>query len=75
MGKMRKNKGFTLVEALFVVAILVVLGSVIIMAIVNHMRSMEKTENDGYAKTLFIAAQNNLTMAEHEGYLGRTNFE
>ena len=42
MGKMRKNKGFTLVEALFVVAILVVLGSVIIMAIVNHMRSMEK---------------------------------
>ena len=63
-----------MVEALFVVAILVVLGSVIIMAIVNHMRSMEKTENDGYAKTLFIAAQNNLTMAEHEGYLGRTNF-
>lgn len=63
-----------MVEALFVVAILVVLGSVVIMAIVNHMRSMEKTENDGYAKTLFIVAQNNLTMAEHEGYLGRTNF-
>lgn len=63
-----------MVEALFVVAIIVVLGSVIIMAIVDHMRSMEKTENDGYAKTIFVAAQNNLTMAEHEGYLGRTDF-
>lgn len=74
MRKIRTNKGFTLVEALFVVAIIVVLGSVIIMAIVDHMRSMEKTENDGYAKTIFVAAQNNLTMAEHEGYLGRTDF-
>ncbi|MBQ1411395.1 MAG: type II secretion system protein [Oscillospiraceae bacterium] len=74
MRKIRTNKGFTLVEALFVVAIIVVLSSVIIMSIVDHMRSLEKTENDGYAKTIFVAAQNHLTMAAHEGYLGRTYF-
>lgn len=74
MRKIRSNKGFSLVEALFVVAIIVVLGTVIIMSIVDHMRSLEKTENDGYAKTIFIAAQNHLTMADHEGFLGRTKF-
>lgn len=74
MRKIKTNKGFSLVEALFVVAIIVVLGTVIIMSIVDHMRSMEKTENDGYAKTIFVAAQNHLTMTEHEGFLGRTKF-
>ena len=74
MRKLRTNKGFTLVEALFVVAIIVVLGGVIILSVVDHLRSMAKTENDGYAKTIFVAAQNHLTMAQHEGYLGRKNF-
>lgn len=74
MRKLRTNKGFTLVEALFVVAIIVVLGSVVILSVVDYLRSMTKTEYDGYAKTVFVAAQNHLTMAEHEGYLGRKDF-
>lgn len=74
MWKLRAKKGFTLVEALVVVAIIGILGTVIVLSVVDYLRSTTKLEYDGYAKSIFVAAQNHLTMAEHEGYLGRKYF-
>ena len=72
MLRMKDKKGFTLAEALIVVAIISVLAAVAVVAVFAHMRSMAKLEYDGYAKEIFIAAQNHLSMSD--GYLGRENF-
>ena len=57
-------------ELLIVVAILVVLAGVSFVAVQKHQRSMTQLEYDTIAKEIFIAAQNHLTMAESQGYLG-----
>ena len=74
MRKMRAKKGFTLMEALGVVALIGILSAVTILIVVDYLRSTTKLEYDGYAKSIFVAAQNHLTMAEHEGFLGRSYF-
>lgn len=74
MLRLKKKKGFTLAEALIVVGIIAVLATITVVAIFAYMRSMTKLEYDGYAKEIFIAAQNHLTMSEGQGYLGRTTF-
>ena len=74
MQKARKNNGFTLAEALIVVGIVVVLMGVAFVSVISYMRSMTKLEYDGYAREIFIAAQNHLSVAESQGYLGRTVF-
>lgn len=61
-------------EMLIVVGILVVLAGVAFIAVTNYLRSLTQLERDGYAKEIFIAAQNHLVMAEHEGYLGESNY-
>ena len=66
----RKNRGFTLAEMLAVVAILVVLFGVIAVNVAARQRSMTRLEFDAIAKEIFIAAQNHLTAAESQGYLG-----
>ena len=70
---MRRNRkyGFTMAEVLIVVAIIAVLGGVAFVNVARYMRSMKKIEFDGYAKEIFIAAQNHLTMSASEGYLDR----
>ena len=70
MNRTKRNKGFTLAETLIVVAIITILSGVGFIAVQNHMRSLAQLERDGIAKEIFVAAQNHLTMAEHEGYLG-----
>ena len=74
MNKRMNRKGFTLAEVLIVVAILVVLASVGTVALVSHMRNMAKLEMDGQAKEIFVAAQNHLSMADSQGYMGTSNF-
>ena len=59
---------------LIVVGILVVLAGLSFVAVTNYLRSLTQTERDGYAKEIFIAAQNHLVMAEHEGYLGNSKY-
>lgn len=70
----RNQKGFTLAETLMTVAILVVLFGLIFIGVIYYLRRMAQVERDGIAKEIFVSAQNHLTMAESQGYLGRTNF-
>ncbi|MBR1560132.1 MAG: type II secretion system protein, partial [Clostridia bacterium] len=57
-------------ELLIVVAIIAVLGSVGFIAVQNHQRDMARLERDAVAREIFVAAQNHLTMADSQGYLG-----
>ncbi|MBQ9544899.1 MAG: type II secretion system protein [Clostridia bacterium] len=74
MNKNRREKGFTLAEALLTVAIVLILAAVVFVAVHTYLRSMTKLEYDAFAKEIFVAAQNHLSMAESQGYLGRTDF-
>ena len=75
MSRIRNNrKGFTLAEVLIVAAIIVVLAGVSTVAVFRYQRSLKQLELDGIAKEIFVAAQNHLTMAESQGYLGKTKF-
>ena len=70
MKKRFNRRGFTLAEVLIVVAIIVVLMGVGAVALFSHMRNMQKLEMDGQAKELFVAAQNHLSLASSQGFLG-----
>jgi len=70
MTKRRRNKGFTLAEVLLVVGIIVILAGVSFINVVKHQRAMKQLEMDGIAKEIFVAAQNHLSMAASQGYLG-----
>jgi prepilin-type N-terminal cleavage/methylation domain-containing protein len=74
MRKKRNQKGFTIAEMMIVVGIISVLAGVAFTSVVSYMRSLTKLQYDGYARELFVAAQNHLTMAQSQGYLGRTDF-
>ena len=74
MKKLKNNLGMTMAEMLIVVAIIAVLGGVASVAVWNYQRSLGQLERDGIAKEIFVAAQNHLTAAYGEGYLGTTDF-
>ncbi len=61
-----------MVEMLMAVAIIGVLSGMSIIGVSNYLRSMAQLERDTVAKEIFIAAQNHLTMAEGQGFLGVT---
>ena len=73
MKKLKNRFGMTMAEVLIVVAILAVLFGVAFIAVNNHQRSLGQLERDGIAKEIFVAAQNHLTVAYGEGYLGLTD--
>lgn len=70
MLKIRNRKGFTLAEVLLVVAIVSALVGVSFVAVQRYNRSMTKLKYDGYARELFIAAQNHLALSDSLGYPG-----
>lgn len=72
MWRKRNNKGFTLVEIMMAVAIIAILATVSFVGVVGYLRSMAQLERDAIAKEIFISAQNHLTMAEGQGYLGKS---
>lgn len=74
MNKLRESHGMTMMEMLIVVAITVILCGVSFVAVQNYQRSLGQLERDGIAQEIFIAAQNHLTAAFGEGYLGTTDF-
>ncbi len=74
MQSNRKTRGFSLGETLIVVAIIVALAAVAFVSVPAYLRSLTQLERDGIAKEIFIAAQNHLTMAESQGYLGKNGY-
>ena len=64
------RKGFTLAEVMIAVAIIAILAGVSFIGVTRYMRSMAQLECDGFAKEIFVAAQNHLTMAEGQGFYG-----
>lgn len=74
MRNKRFNKGQALSELLIVVAIIIVLVGIAAVSVFAYLRSMTKLEYDNYAKEIFVAAQNHLSMSESQGYLGRMDF-
>lgn len=70
MNKRNGKRGFTMAELLIVVAIIGVLAGVSFVAVAQHQRSLERVERDSVAREIFVAAQNHLTMAEGQGFLG-----
>lgn len=73
-SKLSGTLGVTMAELLIVVAIIAVLGGVAFIAVWNYQRSLAQLERDGIAKEIFVAAQNHLTAAKGEGYLGVSTF-
>lgn len=65
----RDNRGFTMMETLIAVAIVVILLAVGFIALLNYQRTMKQLELDKTARELFVAAQNHLTAAESQGLL------
>lgn len=55
---------------LIVVGILGILMAFAFIGITGYLRSMTKLEYDGYAREIFVAAQNHLAVAENQGYYG-----
>lgn len=55
---------------MIVVAIITVLSGVGFIAVQRHQKSLTQLERNTIAKEIFVAAQNHLTMAERQGYLG-----
>ncbi len=69
MRTKQKQTGFTLAEVLIVVAIIAILAGVSAVSVSRYQRSMHQLEMDGYAKEVFVAAQNHLSIAKGMGYL------
>ena len=67
-SRLRSSAGMTMAEMLITVAIIIILMAVGFITLFNYQRSLAQIERDGYAKEIFIAAQNHLSMARGEGY-------
>lgn len=67
LRKVKENKGFTLLETLVVVAIMTVLTAVSFLAVGDMKETVEMTELDDYAKSIYLEAQNRLSAIEVGG--------
>ena len=74
LEKLKKRGAFTLVEVLIAIALIGILAAVTFIAVITYQRNMQFLEMNETAKELFIAAQNHLSMAEGQGFLGITYF-
>ncbi len=74
MGRKYNQKGFTLAEFMIVLAIISILAAVVFINVAGYLRSLAQLERDSIAKEIYVAAQNHLTMAEGQGYLGSTKY-
>ena len=70
MKKENKPNGFSLIEAMLAVALLSILAGLSFVGVNNYLRGLTQLELDGIAKEIFIAAQNHLSVAESQSFLG-----
>lgn len=66
---LRKNKGFTLVETVVVIAIMAILASGVTFGIIQYQKHAEFKKNNEYAEMLFLATQSQLTYYKSSGEL------
>lgn len=64
-----RNKGFTLVEMLAVVSIMVILLAVSAVAVTYYIRWLQITELDNAAREIYMAAENRALLLHNEGRL------
>lgn len=72
--KSRKNRnqgGYTLVELIVVICIVLILAGGAVFGVMTWIRWSQFKEQNEYAKTLFSAAQNHLTEYSENGQLGQ----
>ncbi|MBQ6151621.1 MAG: type II secretion system protein [Mogibacterium sp.] len=65
---LRTSRGMTMAEMLITVAIILILAAVGFITLARYQRMLAQIERDGYAKEIFIAAQNHLSTARANGY-------
>ncbi|MBQ9521836.1 MAG: type II secretion system protein [Oscillospiraceae bacterium] len=70
MKTRRNTEGFTLLELALAVAIIAILSGVTAVNVVHYQRTLTQVELDGIAREIFVAAQNHLTMAESQNFMG-----
>ena len=68
--KCRQNRGFTLMEVMVVVAILAVVVLIAVPSVIKMRQNMKFAERNDYAKSIYMAAQSNLTQMRSMGELG-----
>ena len=64
-----RNSGFTMVEGLAVVAILVILMGVTMVSVARHKDSLKLVELDNAARDIFMAAENRAVLLSGEQQL------
>ena len=67
-GKDRK-RGYTLIEMLVVIGIIAIVSSIVVVGIVSISRNLKFKQRNDYAKTVFMAAQANLSEMRSDGSL------
>lgn len=69
----RATSGFTMMETLLAVAIVIIMGGLAFLSIFQYQKNLYQLQMDGIAREIYVAAQNHLSTAKAEGVLDSVN--